>query len=125
MESTVAFGFQKLMVLSKKKKYLSGGFRLYTELLLLRKDSIYNISNENTYKRWCCLSGGFRPHLELLGHAGHVHVPTVVSISHISDPKFLDASAWLCVEKLKNMFFLLIKTLKFNQKTKRYLRNKR
>ena len=24
-----------------------------------------------------CFSGGFRPHLEPLGHAGHVHVPTV------------------------------------------------
>ena len=32
-------------------------------------------------------SGGFRPHLELLGHDGHVHVPTFNSISQVSDPK--------------------------------------
>ena len=31
--------------------------------------------------------GAFRPHLELLGHAGHVHAPTVASISHAWDPK--------------------------------------
>ena len=31
--------------------------------------------------------GGFRPHLELLGHDGHVHVPTFGPISHVSDPK--------------------------------------
>ena len=28
-------------------------------------------------------SGGFRPNLELLGHAGHVHVPTFGSLSHV------------------------------------------
>ena len=32
-------------------------------------------------------SGGFRPHLELLGHDGHVHVPTFGPISHASGPK--------------------------------------
>ena len=32
-------------------------------------------------------SGGFRPHLELLGHGGHVHVPTVGLISHTSGAK--------------------------------------
>ena len=32
-------------------------------------------------------SGGFRPHLELLGHDGHVHVLTFRPISHISGPK--------------------------------------
>ena len=32
-------------------------------------------------------SGVFRPHLELLGHAGHVHVPTFGLISHVSGPK--------------------------------------
>ena len=28
-------------------------------------------------------SGGFRPHLEFLGHDGHVHVPTFDSILHV------------------------------------------
>ena len=28
-----------------------------------------------------------RPHLELLGHDGHVHVPTFGPISHVSGPK--------------------------------------
>ena len=32
-------------------------------------------------------SGGFCPHWELLGHAGHVHVLTFSPISHVSDPK--------------------------------------
>ena len=32
-------------------------------------------------------SGGFRPHLELLGHDGHVQVPTFGPISHISAPE--------------------------------------
>ena len=32
-------------------------------------------------------SGGFRPRFELLGHDGHVHFPSVGSISHVSDPK--------------------------------------
>ena len=32
-------------------------------------------------------SGGFRPRSELLGHDGHVHVPTFGSISHISGAK--------------------------------------
>ena len=32
-------------------------------------------------------SGGFRPHLELLGHDGHVHVPTFGPISYVSVPK--------------------------------------
>ena len=32
-------------------------------------------------------SGGFGPHLERLGHDGHVHVPTFGSISHLSGPK--------------------------------------
>ena len=32
-------------------------------------------------------SGGFRPHLELLGHDGHVHVPTFGAVSHALVPK--------------------------------------
>ena len=58
MESTIAFGLQKLILLSSKKR------GVFLEV-----------------------SGGGRPHLELLGHDGHVHVPTVGSISHVSDPK--------------------------------------
>ena len=33
------------------------------------------------------ISGGFRPHLELLGHDGHVHPPSFGPISHVSGPK--------------------------------------
>ena len=36
---------------------------------------------DTCWKR-CSFSGRFRPHLELLGHYGHVHVPTFDSISH-------------------------------------------
>ena len=41
----------------------------------------------NQQKTSPLFSGGFRPHLELLGHDGHVHVPTFASISHGSGPK--------------------------------------
>ena len=32
-------------------------------------------------------SGGFRPHLEFLGHDGHVQSPTFSQISDVSGPK--------------------------------------
>ena len=34
-------------------------------------------------------SGGFRPHLELLGHDGHVQGPTFCPISYITLPKLV------------------------------------
>ena len=34
-----------------------------------------------------CFLEDFNPPLELLGHDGHVHVPTFGSTSHVSDPK--------------------------------------
>ena len=39
------------------------------------------------FKKEGCCSGGFPPQLELLGHAGHVHVQTFGSISHVSGSK--------------------------------------
>ena len=36
-------------------------------------------------------SGGFHPHLVLLGHDGHVHVPTSSPISHVSGPIKINA----------------------------------
>ena len=44
--------------------------------------------------------GGFRPHLEPLGHDGHVHVPTFGPISHVSGPKLVFFGNSIMVLKL-------------------------
>ena len=61
-----------------------------------------------------------------LGRSGHVRFPTFGPISHVSGPKtkfltkFINDSAWLLPEKLKNHVILTKSLIIFDQKSHKY-----